>query len=29
MDLGYGGKFGRFKSYEGVAMEYVFLVALA
>ncbi|HCN3197933.1 oligopeptidase B [Escherichia coli] len=29
MDSGHGGKFGRFKSYEGVAMEYAFLVALA
>ncbi|MBN6331644.1 oligopeptidase B [Escherichia coli] len=29
MDSGYGGKSGRFKSYEGVAMEYAFLVALA
>ncbi|WP_236528790.1 oligopeptidase B [Escherichia coli] len=26
---GHGGKSGRFKSYEGVAMEYAFLVALA
>lgn len=29
MDSGHGGKSGRFKSYEGVAMEYAFLVALA
>ncbi|HAV7814902.1 TPA: oligopeptidase B [Escherichia coli] len=29
MDSGHGGKSGRFKSYEGVAMEYTFLVALA
>lgn len=29
MDSGHGGKPGRFKSYEGVAMEYAFLVALA
>ncbi|EEZ6201123.1 TPA: oligopeptidase B [Escherichia coli] len=28
MDSGHGGKSGRFKSYEGVAMEYAFLVAL-
>ena len=26
---GHGGKSDRFKSYEGVAMEYAFLVALA
>ncbi|EPD7532430.1 oligopeptidase B [Escherichia coli] len=29
MDSGHGGKSGRFKSYEGVAMEHAFLVALA
>lgn len=29
MDSGHGCKSGRFKSYEGVAMEYAFLVALA
>ncbi len=29
MDAGHGGKSGRFKSYEGVAMEYAFLIALA
>ncbi|MFW0767057.1 oligopeptidase B [Trabulsiella odontotermitis] len=29
MDSGHGGKSGRFKSYEGVAMEYTFLIALA
>lgn len=29
MDSGHGGKSGRFKSYEGVAMEYAFLAALA
>ena len=29
MDSGHGGKSGRFKSYEGVAMEFAFLVALA
>ncbi|WP_312227032.1 oligopeptidase B [Pseudescherichia sp.] len=29
MDAGHGGKSGRFKSYEGVALEYAFLVALA
>ncbi|TGB74782.1 oligopeptidase B [Escherichia sp. E4702] len=29
MDSGHGGKSGRFKSYEGVAMEYAFLIALA
>lgn len=29
MDTGHGGKSGRFKSYEGVALEYTFLIALA
>jgi len=29
MDAGHGGKSGRFKSYEGVALEFAFLVALA
>lgn len=29
MDSGHGGKSGRFKSYEGVAMEFAFLIALA
>jgi oligopeptidase B len=29
MDSGHGGKSGRFKSYEGVALEYAFLIALA
>lgn len=29
MDSGHGGKSGRFKSYEGVALEYAFLVGLA
>ena len=29
MDSGHGGKSGRFRSYEGVAMEYSFLIALA
>ncbi|WP_345827808.1 prolyl oligopeptidase family serine peptidase [Erwinia sp. HDF1-3R] len=29
MDAGHGGKSGRFKSYEGVAMEYAFIIALA
>ena len=29
MDSGHGGKSGRFKSYEGVAMEYAFLIGLA
>ena len=29
MDAGHGGKSGRFKSYEGVALEYAFLVGLA
>ncbi|MRS16146.1 oligopeptidase B [Enterobacteriaceae bacterium RIT691] len=29
MDSGHGGKSGRFKSYEGVALEYTFLIALA
>nr|WP_318381328.1 oligopeptidase B [uncultured Enterobacter sp.] len=28
MDSGHGGKSGRFKSYEGVALEYAFLIAL-
>ena len=28
MDSGHGGKSGRFKSYEGVALEYTFLIAL-
>ncbi|EPE1851395.1 oligopeptidase B [Cronobacter dublinensis] len=28
MDSGHGGKSGRFKSYEGVAMEYAFLIGL-
>jgi len=29
MDSGHGGKSGRFKSYEGVALEYAFMIALA
>ncbi|MGE9549946.1 prolyl oligopeptidase family serine peptidase [Erwinia amylovora] len=29
MDAGHGGKSGRFKSYQGVALEYAFLIALA
>lgn len=29
MDSGHGGKSGRFKSYEGVALELTFLIALA
>ncbi|MFY2736316.1 oligopeptidase B [Pseudocitrobacter faecalis] len=29
MDSGHGGKSGRFKSYEGVALEFTFLIALA
>ncbi|MEJ5112891.1 prolyl oligopeptidase family serine peptidase [Erwinia billingiae] len=29
MDSGHGGKSGRFKAYEGVALEYTFLIALA
>ena len=29
MDSGHGGKSGRYKSYEGVALEYAFLIALA
>ena len=29
MDSGHGGKSGRFKAYEGVAMEFTFLIALA
>lgn len=29
MDSGHGGKSGRYKSYEGVALEYTFLIALA
>jgi len=29
MDAGHGGKSGRFKSYEGVALEYAFLIGLA
>jgi oligopeptidase B len=29
MDSGHGGKSGRFKSWEGVSLEYAFLVALA
>lgn len=29
MDAGHGGKSGRYKSYEGVALEYAFLIALA
>ena len=29
MDSGHGGKSGRFKAYEGVALEYAFLIALA
>jgi len=29
MDAGHGGKSGRFKAYEGVALEYAFLIALA
>lgn len=28
MDSGHGGKSGRFKSYEGVALEYAFLIGL-
>ncbi|RWR03829.1 protease 2 [[Pantoea] beijingensis] len=29
MDSGHGGKSGRFKAYESVALEYAFLIALA
>ncbi|MHB2055157.1 MULTISPECIES: prolyl oligopeptidase family serine peptidase [Pantoea] len=29
MDSGHGGKSGRYKSYEGVAQEFTFLIALA
>ena len=29
MDAGHGGKSGRYKSYEGVTLEYAFLIALA
>ena len=29
MDAGHGGKSGRFKAYEGVALEYAFLIGLA
>ncbi|TDT02262.1 S9 family peptidase [Erwinia rhapontici] len=29
MDSGHGGKSGRFKAYEGVALEYAFLIGLA
>ncbi len=29
MDAGHGGKSGRFKGYEGVSMEYTFLLSLA
>ena len=29
MDAGHGGKSGRYKSYEGVALEFSFLIALA
>ena len=29
MDSGHGGKSGRFKSYEGVALEYAFIIGLA
>ena len=29
IDSGHGGKSGRFKSYEGVALEYAFLIGLA
>ncbi|WP_333501557.1 oligopeptidase B [Kluyvera genomosp. 2] len=29
MDAGHGGKSGRYKSYEGVALEFAFLIALA
>ncbi|OON40525.1 oligopeptidase B [Izhakiella australiensis] len=29
MDAGHGGKSGRFKSYEGIALEYAFLIGLA
>ena len=29
MDSGHGGKSGRFKSYEGAALEYAFLIGLA
>ncbi|AHF76758.1 Protease II [Sodalis praecaptivus] len=29
MDSGHGGKSGRFKGYEGVSMEYTFILALA
>ena len=29
MESGHGGKSGRFKAYEGVALEYAFLIALA
>ncbi|KGT86569.1 protease 2 [Erwinia typographi] len=29
MESGHGGKSGRFKAYEGVALEYAFIIALA
>ncbi|WP_413738672.1 S9 family peptidase [Sodalis sp. RH21] len=29
MDSGHGGKSGRFKGYEGIAMEYTFILSLA
>ena len=29
MDAGHGGKSGRYKAYEGIAMEYTFLLGLA
>lgn len=29
MDSGHGGKSGSFKGYEGVSMEYTFILALA
>ncbi|MEA9392984.1 prolyl oligopeptidase family serine peptidase [Acerihabitans sp. TG2] len=29
MDAGHGGKSGRFKGYEGIAMEYTFILSLA
>jgi oligopeptidase B len=29
MDAGHGGKSGRFKAYEDIALEYAFILALA
>ncbi|EHT99773.1 protease [Pantoea stewartii subsp. stewartii DC283] len=29
MDSGHGGKSGRYKAYEGVALELTFIIALA